>query len=151
MPSQSNDACPICQTPLEAGVPACPACGFKLMDATLKFTPVMMGDEEDVAPLRKAAKVPVLRMVRGPQVGITYPLDSEEVTIGRDPKSTIFLNDMTVSRDHAKIVSANDSFVIFDCESYNGVWVNNDNVEAYTLKDGDFVQIGKFGFVFDMA
>ena len=57
---------------------------------------------------------------------------------------TIFLNDMTVSRMHATIEQENGCYVIRDANSFNGVWVNNDSVEARALRPGDFIQIGTF-------
>ena len=59
-------------------------------------------------------------------------------------KRQIFLNDMTVSRMHATIEQENGCYVIRDANSFNGVWVNNDSVEARALRPGDFVQIGTF-------
>lgn len=53
---------------------------------------------EESAPARAT-----LNVVRGPQVGISFALTGEPVTIGRSPQCTIFLNDMTVSRMHATI------------------------------------------------
>ena len=44
---------------------------------------------------------PTLSIIKGPQTGVTFVLDQPEISIGRDPKNVIFLNDMTVSRHHA--------------------------------------------------
>ncbi len=85
-----------------------------------------------------------LHVVRGPQLGISFALTGEPVTIGRSPQCTIFLNDMTVSRMHATIEQENGCYVIRDANSFNGVWVNNDSVEARALRPGDFIQIGTF-------
>ena len=38
---------------------------------------------------------PTLTIVKGPQVGQTFELDQAEITLGRDPKNSVFLNDMT--------------------------------------------------------
>ena len=94
---------------------------------------------EESAPARAT-----LNVVRGPQVGISFVLTGEPVTIGRSPQCTIFLNDMTVSRMHATIEQENGCYVIRDANSFNGVWVNNDSVEARALRPGDFIQIGTF-------
>uniref|UniRef100_UPI002633FBB3 FHA domain-containing protein n=1 Tax=uncultured Ellagibacter sp. TaxID=2137580 RepID=UPI002633FBB3 len=60
----------------------------------------------------------------------------------------IFLNDMTVSRSHAVVEPTGDGCTITDDSSFNGVWVNNDNVEARELHEGDVVQIGAFCLVY---
>ena len=92
-----------------------------------------------------------LNVVRGPQVGITFELGSEPLSVGRSPQCSIFLNDMTVSRMHATIEPEAGCYVIRDANSFNGVWVNNENVEARTLRPeakalrpGDMIQIGTF-------
>ena len=57
----------------------------------------------------------------------------------------VFLNDMTVSREHAVIEPSTGTFSIRDTNSFNGVWVNNANIEeSYTLVHGDIIQIGAF-------
>ncbi len=45
---------------------------------------------------------------------------------------------------HATIEPEDGGYVIRDANSFNGVWVNNENVEARTLRPGDFIQIGTF-------
>lgn len=139
--------CPICQSEIADAQGACPACGFRLSGATVEFEPIKVEEVAlDDAPAPTDA---LLRMVRGPQVGLTYPLGEDETTIGRNPNCDIFLNDMTVSRMHASIVREGETFVVEDAESYNGVWVNNRSITRKALEPGDFIQFGKFGFVFD--
>lgn len=143
-----HDTCPICQSPLKPGQAACESCGFKLLGTTQGFSPV----EAPVgasAPSHDAAGPVVLRMVRGPQRGAEYRIEEDVTSIGRNPQCDIFLNDMTVSRLHASIKRQKDACIIRDEQSYNGVWVNNVSVDQKVLDPGDFVQIGRFGFVFD--
>ena len=40
----------------------------------------------------------------GGRVGQSFPLRGERVTIGRSPEAGVFLDDVTVSRDHAVLV-----------------------------------------------
>ncbi len=146
-----HDACPICQSPLKSGQSMCEVCGFKLSGTTQSFSPV-----EAPAPEPKPAsgsdalaKAPLLRMVRGPQRRAEYKLTADKTLIGRDPQYEVFLNDMTVSRLHASIQQSNGAYVIQDEQSFNGVWVNNRSVTNKMLEPGDFVQIGRYGFIFD--
>jgi hypothetical protein len=77
--------------------------------------------------------------------GETFRLSGEEVTIGRDSGSDIFLDDVTVSRNHAKITLAAGGVVLYDLASLNGTYVNRRRIdEPETLTDGDELQIGKF-------
>ena len=92
-----------------------------------------------------------LNVVRGPQVGISFVLTGDPVTIGRSPQCTIFLNDMTVSRHHAKMdLSAcpQGRATVEDLGSLNGTWVDGAIVSKASLKDGSTIQIGTFRMVF---
>ena len=78
-------------------------------------------------------------------------LDGPEVTLGRDPKNTVFLNDMTVSRHHARMNIANISAglaTIEDLGSLNGTWVDGAFATRASLRDGSTIQIGTFRMVF---
>ena len=139
--------CPVCHNPIDPQAAACPRCGFKLLGSTQRFEPVSLGDDAlpvDSAPQAAAA----LHVVRGPQTGVTYQLGDEPLSIGRSPQCDVFLNDMTVSREHAAVEPSEGGYVIRDANSFNGVWVNNDSVEARRLASGDVIQIGAFCLVY---
>jgi FOG: FHA domain len=94
----------------------------------------------------------VLHVLRGPNAGSTYLLDRDETSIGRHPDSSIFLDDITVSRRHSSVDRAADgSFSIRDVGSLNGTYVNRERVEARLLADGDEVQVGRFHLVFHLG
>lgn len=137
------DSCPVCMAPLEPGLGACPHCGFKLLGTTQEFKPISL-EKDEVACKRGGNPHATLRVLRGPQIGMSYKIGPEVTSVGRHPQCTVFLNDMTVSRLHARIEYVDDCHVIYDEHSYNGVWVNNKSVEAKALAAGDFIQIGTF-------
>lgn len=141
-----SNECPVCLSPVQPGDAICPKCNFHLAGATQEFRP--LGDAGEGAPVDHL-KDARLRMVRGPQVGATYSLSSDRTTIGRNPQSDIFLNDMTVSRSHANVTRQSDALVINDEQSFNGVWVNNQTVIHHVLRPGDYIQIGKYDFVYE--
>ena len=60
----------------------------------------------------------------GGRVGESFPLDGDRMTIGRRPDSDVFLDDVTVSRDHALLVRRGDDFHLDDLGSLNGTYVN---------------------------
>ena len=83
-------------------------------------------------------------MQYGRQEGVVYELQGDREVVGRSPKCEIFLNDMTVSRSHATLERVGDGWSIQDDGSFNGVWVNNANIDHVMLHDGDIIQIGCF-------
>ena len=117
-------------------------------DATKVFRlPV---DDATTPDMYKSAQVstPLVSIVKGPQSGATFELDSPVITIGRDPANSIFLNDMTVSRSHAKITRDAGGSRIEDLGSLNGTWVDGAIVNAAPLHDGTSIQIGTFTLVY---
>ena len=139
-----SENCPVCGNPVNPGDALCPSCGFKLLGSTQRFAPVTLGDEAIAAPVKGPGRA-ALRVVRGPQTGTTFTLDDDLLSIGRSPQCGVFLNDMTVSREHALIEPCEGGYAIRDTNSFNGVWVNNDSVDApRKLQDGDVIQIGAF-------
>jgi pSer/pThr/pTyr-binding forkhead associated (FHA) protein len=80
----------------------------------------------------------------GGRVGETFPLTGERMGIGRRPESEIFLDDVTVSRDHALLVLRNGAYHLDDCGSLNGTYVNRQRVDSHRLEEGDELQIGKY-------
>lgn len=94
---------------------------------------------------------PTLTIVKGPQTGSVFELTDKVVSIGRDPSNSVFLNDMTVSRHHARLdlSGLGSGFAtIEDLGSLNGTWVDGAIVNRAMLKDGSTIQIGTFRMVF---
>ena len=72
-----------------------------------------------------------------------FPLDQEEVTIGRGLGNHLVLNDSSVSRNHAQVILEEDRFVLQDLDSTNGTTVNGELVKNHMLQSGDIVSIGE--------
>lgn len=137
--------CPICNGELGEGASTCPVCGYHVLDSTQSFRPVKVEGADAGFDMPEAAgKHFDLKVVRGPQTGIDITLREGTMSIGRDPRCDIFLNDMTVSRNHAEIEVGKDGCVLRDNSSFNGIWVNDRAVETCLLKSGDLIQIGAF-------
>lgn len=139
--------CPVCNNAIDDEAAACPHCGFKLLGSTQRFEPIPLGDEPlaPAAPKQASAEIHV---VRGPQTGVVFKLGDRALSIGRSPQCDVFLNDMTVSREHAALVPDGGGYLIEDKNSYNGVWVNNRSVDSLRLASGDVIQIGAFCLVY---
>ena len=84
----------------------------------------------------------------GNRVGESFPLEGDRMTVGRRPDSDVFLDDVTVSRDHALVVKRGGDFYLDDLGSLNGTYVNRRRIESHKLADGDELQIGKYKLTF---
>lgn len=142
-----EQACPVCGVTLEPKDRVCPACGAPVPAAaeeTAAFAPVAAPETGEEAGGIPAGSGPALVVSKGPDAGERFVLAGEIVTIGRDPASDIFLNDITVSRRHARIDRTQAGFNLSDVGSLNGTYVNGERIETHPLTSGDEVQIGKF-------
>ncbi|NED98377.1 FHA domain-containing protein [Phytoactinopolyspora alkaliphila] len=90
----------------------------------------------------------LLVVLRGPNAGSRFLLDTDVVNVGRHPDSDIFLDDVTVSRRHAEFRRHEGGFVVSDVGSLNGTYVNRDRVDEVRLANGDEVQVGKYRLVY---
>jgi hypothetical protein len=84
----------------------------------------------------------------GGRAGESFPLSGDRITVGRRPESDVFLDDVTVSRDHALIVRRGSDYYLDDCGSLNGTYVNRHRIDSHRLADGDELQIGKYKLAF---
>ena len=101
----------------------------------------------DVEAIAEKGAALVIRSGGG-RVGESFPLERDRMTIGRRPDSDVFLDDVTVSRDHALLVRRNGDFYLDDLGSLNGTYVNRRRIESHRLADGDELQVGKYKLTF---
>ncbi|CAN5460901.1 hypothetical protein BH20ACT19_BH20ACT19_01500 [soil metagenome] len=80
----------------------------------------------------------------GGRAGEVFPVSGERMTIGRSPDAEVFLDDVTVSRNHALLVRRRDGLYIDDLGSLNGTYVNRRRIESHKLGNGDELQVGKY-------
>ena len=90
----------------------------------------------------------LLLVQKGPNAGARYLLNSDLVTVGRNPDNDIFLDDVTVSRKHAQFLRNGLVFSVRDVGSLNGTYVNGELAEQTELVNGDSVQIGKYRLLY---
>jgi pSer/pThr/pTyr-binding forkhead associated (FHA) protein len=85
-----------------------------------------------------------LVMRSGPTPGATFPLEGDQLTIGRDSSNGVAINDAEVSRKHARLTFQGGKFVIEDLGSTNGTFVNGQRLTGpHVLKGGDVVSLGE--------
>lgn len=124
-------------------------------DDTAKFASDMVADsaptlssEESAALAALPAGSAILIAHRGPSAGSRYLLDQDLTVAGRHPDADIFLDDVTVSRRHAKIEREGAVFFVADQGSMNGTYVDSKRVDRQRLISGMEVMIGKFRLTF---
>ncbi len=69
-------------------------------------------------------------------------------TAGRNVDGDIFLDDVTVSREHVRFERRDGGFYAVDAGSLNGTYVNYERIASRKLSDGDEVHIGKYRLTF---
>jgi phosphoserine phosphatase RsbU/P len=80
------------------------------------------------------------------------PLEVETVSIGRASDCTIPIKDRFLSRRHAEIVPVNGSWMLKDCGSANGTFLNGMRVDRdRPLHTGDRIRLGDTEIVFESA
>jgi pSer/pThr/pTyr-binding forkhead associated (FHA) protein len=146
--------CPECGFVNDEGANYCQKCGAYLAhsDSDETTATYRVGETGELIPVDLddvvAAGAALVIRSGGGRVGESFALDGERMTIGRRPDSAIFLDDVTVSRDHALVVRRGDDLYLDDLGSLNGTYVNRHRVDSHRLADGDELQIGKYKLTF---
>ena len=142
-------------------LPECPACGGAAFrrDSIFESMQEHGGATTEFSATPKTARPAWLHearaMLSGPGRYLALLGDDETVQvfaiergwtrIGRSPVADIRLDDPSVSRRHALIVSERPSSLrVLDDRSLNGVRVNGEAVEWARLADGDELEIGRY-------
>jgi len=78
-----------------------------------------------------------------------FAIPSQGLTLGRHPDNDIVLaNELMVSRHHAMITMEQGQAVLYDRDSANGTWVNEQRVFRHVLAAGDRIQMWQSRFVY---
>lgn len=100
-------------------------------------------------PVRDRA---LLFVLTGRQQGAVFPVQSQELTLGRDANMAVHLDDDAVSGEHARIVRGSDGLFLEDRGSTNGTFLNERRLQgACRLVDGDHVRFGNTILRFSMV
>src|SRR5262249_5903501 len=87
--------------------------------------------------------------LQGPDAGRKYPLEGTNAVLGRQADCTVCLPPKAVSRQHAQILQADNSYYIEDLGSSNGTFVNGTRLSPHVrvrLTEQDTFQIGPYLF-----
>jgi pSer/pThr/pTyr-binding forkhead associated (FHA) protein len=141
--------CPECGHHNRESARFCGRCGASLLEPdagepTQAFAAFVEDEAAEEAP-DDAAEAPVLVIrMGGGRAGEQFSIDANRMAIGRAPDAAVFLDDITVSREHAVLERRDDGLHLSDSGSLNGTYVNRQRIESVRLADGDEVQIGKY-------
>jgi hypothetical protein len=102
-----------------------------------------VGGNEDAMPI-----VGWIVPLSGPTQFHTFKLLQGATKVGTGGESHIFIQDSYMSTEHAEIVSSPQGFVLKDIGSTNGVYVNQQRVQAHELVDNDVFTLGQTEFKF---
>ncbi len=145
-------SCPSCGHLNAAEANFCSSCGAltRRDDVTTESAAIVVEGSE-LGEIDRSAFGPhdgLFVVIQGAKTGARYALDADLVSVGRHPRSDIFLDDITVSRRHAEVRRDGARYSVRDAGSLNGTYVNRSRTEECELADGDELQIGKFKLVF---
>lgn len=136
-----------------------------LGDSTLRFeTGAPSSDESPLVPIHSTADLEAtlahatlsmtLNSTHTPRLAIhsakrtwQVPLH-DTLTLGREAKNDIVLDDPKASRQHARIERRGDTFLVRDLKSRNGTWVGAQRIAEQILNDGDTIRVGGTQIVF---
>jgi pSer/pThr/pTyr-binding forkhead associated (FHA) protein len=77
-----------------------------------------------------------------------YVFEKDIMSIGRARDNDVVVENLSVSRNHARIRSHNGKFILTDLNSANGTFVNGERQTKVELANGDSIQIGKHSLQF---
>jgi FHA domain/zinc-ribbon domain len=148
--------CPECGFANDDGASYCQRCGAFLAASDQTSGPTTatykVGEtgEVEVVELEDVISRGAALVIRagGGRAGESFPLEGDRMSVGRRPESDVFLDDVTVSRDHALLVRRGSDYYLDDCGSLNGTYVNRRRIDSHRLADGDELQIGKYKLAF---
>jgi pSer/pThr/pTyr-binding forkhead associated (FHA) protein len=80
----------------------------------------------------------------GPTPGKAFPLEKDEMFIGREANNDITINDPEVSRRHARLFVQGGNMILEDLGSTNGTSVNGQRLTGpYVLRAGEIITLGE--------
>ena len=84
-----------------------------------------------------------LIVISGPHVGQMLQISESPLLVGRTESAELQLHDRGVSREHARLVPADDGVYLRDLDSSNGTYVNGTELTGvHRLEDGDKLTLG---------
>jgi pSer/pThr/pTyr-binding forkhead associated (FHA) protein len=103
----------------------------------------------DIDQVLEASGAALVIRAGGGRAGESFTVGEDRVSIGRSPDAGVFLDDVTVSRNHAVLIARpGGGYAVEDQGSLNGTFVNRRRIDTAVLQGGDELQIGKYRMTF---
>ena len=97
---------------------------------------------------RQQGEVVRLRVIQGPDQGITYIIRNSSVILGRGEESGVMITDLKASRSHASLEYTQEGWVVNDLGSANGILFQGEYVRKFPVNSGEHFTIGETIFEF---
>jgi len=117
-----------------------------MRDGRTRKLEVVERDESFDAFLSKWRAIVVI--LSGNAAGTEFELDQPNVSMGRGSEAHWKFSDDAMSKEHAALEFANGGIRLRDLGSMNGTRLNDSEVKAADLKNGDRFQLGQHVFQF---
>lgn len=93
----------------------------------------------------------VLTMKEGPTPGQSTNLEGRSLLLGRDPACNLVINDVEVSRRHARLIAQSGGYAIEDLGSTNGTFINEQRIKGVVpLQPGANIRLGdRISFLYE--
>ena len=89
-----------------------------------------------------------LKLLQGPGAPLDYPLENDNLVIGRSAEVDIRIASSDISRKHMLLKRNGEEFSFVDLDSRNGIYLNNVKVHSAVLRNGDYLQLGNVVFCY---
>ncbi len=122
-------------------------------ESKLDKTSVVDGDTLKIRLDEVRKRPPALILLMGPTglIGKQWPIDKNEMYIGRDISCDVQIDEKSLSKKHAKIVKSQDEVSIIDQKSTNGTEICGVKLEPFVpllLNNNDSIKLGNIIFKF---
>ncbi len=125
---------------------------FQYLDENID-KPVDENTDTDIIEIKMIKKVlkaldneslPSIEVLNSAHAGkkISIADNMESIIVGREQECDFFLDDATVSRQHAKLEKKWGGMVLLDLSSKNGTYVNHEKIKEKVIRDGDKLMFG---------
>lgn len=72
-----------------------------------------------------------------------FPVVQGDMYIGSDPTCTVHIDSLAVQPRHARIHTEGNASILFDLDSPDGTFIDQERINERPLKDGDQIRVGK--------